>query len=402
MESSDARHRWAAGGARTVIRRAMTDRAQRAWQLTVESPSPDLLQVRLAGIWRLKDQLPDVGEIQDALARHGSIKRLTLEADQVTAWDTGLVAFVLKAIRLAENKAIAVDRQRLPGGVERLITLATAVPEKKIAVPRADRSWLARVGLATIAVGDSVGSFMRFVGEATMAGGRLLRGKATFRRADLFEVIEACGPRALPIVTLISFLVGLILAFMGAVQLRTFGASVYVADLVAIATVREMGCLMTGIIVAGRTGAAFAAQLGTMRVNDEIDALVTMGITPMEFLVLPRMLALILMMPLLTVYADLLAILGGGFVGVSMLGLGVVEYYHRTVEALTLANFFLGVFKGSVFGVLVALSGCLRGMQSGRSAAAVGQAATSAVVTAIVLIVVAEGIFAVVLNALKL
>jgi phospholipid/cholesterol/gamma-HCH transport system permease protein len=325
-----------------------------------------------------------------------------LDAAQVTAWDTGLVAFVLKVVRLCESKNIALDRQTLPAGVQRLIGLATAVPEKKIDAAPAAHSWLARVGLASIAAWDSVRSFMRFLGEATLAGGRLLRGKASFRWVDLFEVIETCGPRALPIVTLISFLVGLILAFMGAVQLRAFGASVYVADLVAIATVREMGCLMTGIIVAGRTGAAFAAQLGTMRVNDEIDALVTMGIPPMEFLVLPRMLALILMMPLLTVYADLLAILGGGFVGVSMLGLGVVEYFNRTTEALTLTNFFLGVFKGSVFGVLVALSGCLRGMQSGRSAAAVGQAATSAVVTAIVLIVVAEGIFAVVLNALKL
>ena len=138
-------------------------------------------------------------------------------------------------------------------------------------------------------------------------------------------MIEDCGPKALPIVTLISFLVGLILAFMGAVQLRTFGAQIYVADLVAIGATREMGCLMTAIIMAGRTGAAFAAQLGTMRVNEEIDALVTMGIPPMDFLVLPRMLALIVMMPLLTLYADLMAILGGTFVGVTMLDLGAVS-----------------------------------------------------------------------------
>ena len=157
---------------------------------------------------------------------------------------------------------------------------------------------------------------------------------------------------------------------------------------------------MTAIIMAGRTGAAFAAQLGTMRVNEEIDALVTMGIPPMDFLVLPRMLALIVMMPLLTLYADLMAILGGTFVGVTMLDLGAVQYLERTQEALTLTNFFLGVVKGSVFGILVALSGCLRGMQCGRSAAAVGLATTSAVVTSIVLIVVVEGIFAVVLDAL--
>jgi phospholipid/cholesterol/gamma-HCH transport system permease protein len=376
-------------------------RPNRGWRLSVERPDPDLVRVRLSGTWRLEDHLPDVGEVQDQLTRNPAVKRLTLEANQVTAWDTGLVAFVLKTMRLCESKAIAFDQQSLPTGVKRLIGLATAVPEKRMDAPVIP-PWLARVGLGSIAVWDSGRDFMKFLGEATLAGVRLLCGKAKFRAVDLFEVIETCGPRALPIVTLISFLVGLILAFMGAVQLRSFGASVYVADLVAIAATREMGCLMTGIIMAGRTGAAFAAQLGTMRVNDEIDALVTMGIPPMEFLVLPRMVALILMMPLLTVYADLLAILGGAFVGVSMLGLGVVEYFHRTAEALTLTNFFLGVFKGSVFGVLVALSGCLRGMRSGRSAAAVGLAATSAVVTAIVLIVVAEGIFAVVLNALNL
>src|SRR5262249_21636511 len=151
----------------------------------------------------------------------------------------------------------------------------------------------------------------------------------------------------------------------------------------AVATTREMGCLMTGIIMAGRTGAAFAAQLGTMRVNEEIDALVTMGIPPMDFLVLPRMVALIIMMPLLTLYADLLSIHGGTFVGVSMLGLGFAEYIDRTRAALAMTDFVLGLVKGSVFGVLVALAGCLRGIQSGRSAAAVGLAATSAVVTAI-------------------
>jgi phospholipid/cholesterol/gamma-HCH transport system permease protein len=376
--------------------------APHAWELTIESAGPDLIRVRLSGAWRLEHRLPGLGDVQDALAHNPGARQLALEAGGVTAWDTGLVAFVLRLLQLCEGKAVAVDRQSLPAGVNRLIALATAVPEKKTSTPLDVPSWLARLGLTSLAVWGSVLVAVRFVGEATLAFGRLLRGRANFRWVDVFEVIEACGPRALPIVALISFLVGLILAFMGAVQLQSFGAAVYVADLVAIGATREMGCLMTGIIMAGRTGAAFAAQLGTMRVNEEIDALVTMGIPPMDFLVLPRMLALILMMPLLTVFSDLLAILGGAFVGVSMLGLGIVEYFDRTMSALTLTNFFLGIIKGSVFGVLVALAGCLRGIQSGRSAAAVGLAATSAVVTAIVLIVVAEGIFAVVLNALKL
>jgi phospholipid/cholesterol/gamma-HCH transport system permease protein len=381
---------------------AVSSLPHRGWQLTVDHPAPDVVVVHLSGTWRLEDRLPGLGDLEGALVRNPAAGRLVVDARGVTAWDTGLVAFVLKLVQFCERRGVVVDRQSLPPGVNRLIGLATAVPQRKTGAPGAPSTWLARLGLASIAVWESTLQFVRFVGDAVLALGRLLRGRANFRWVDLFVVIEDCGPKALPIVTLISFLVGLILAFMGAVQLRNFGASVYVADLVAIAATREMGCLMTGIIMAGRTGAAFAAQLGTMRVNEEIDALVTMGIPPMDFLVLPRLVALILMMPLLTVYSDLLAILGGAFVGVTMLGLGIIEYAERTSVALTLTNFLLGVVKGSVFGVLVALSGCLRGMQCGRSAAAVGLATTSAVVTAIVLIVVAEGLFAVVLNALKL
>ena len=192
-----------------------------------------------------------------------------------------------------------------------------------------------------------------------------------------------------------SFLVGLILAFMGAVQLRQFGAQMYVADLVGLGMTREMGAMMTGVIIAGRTGAAFAAQLGTMQVNEEIDALITMGIPPMEFLVLPRMLALMLMMPLLCVYADLVGMLAGLVVGTGLLNLSLVEYVHETRQAVDLVDCGVGLVKSAVFGVLIALAGCLRGMQCGRSAAAVGAAATSAVVTGIVWIIASDGVFAV-------
>ena len=183
-------------------------------------------------------------------------------------------------------------------------------------------------------------------------------------------------------------------------QLVQFGAQIYVADLVGIAMAREMGALMTAIIMSGRTGAAFAAQLGTMQVNEEIDALSTFGLSPMDFLVLPRMIALILMMPLLTIYSDLMGILGGAVVGMGMLKLSAVEYINQTVNGVGLTDFAVGIFKSSVFGVLVAISGCMRGIQCGRSASAVGLAATSAVVTAIVFLVVTDGIFAVLTNAL--
>jgi phospholipid/cholesterol/gamma-HCH transport system permease protein len=193
-------------------------------------------------------------------------------------------------------------------------------------------------------------------------------------------------------VILISLLVGLILAFIGAIQLMMFGAQIYVANLVAVAMVRVMGAVMAAVIMAGRTGAAFAAQLGTMQVNEEIDALKTLGISPMEFLVLPRMLALVIMMPLLCVYADIMGIIGGMIVGIGMLDLGLVEYLHQTRASLSLSFFWIGLFYAAVFGVLIALAGCLRGMQCGRSALAVGEATTSAVVTAIVAIVVATAV----------
>jgi phospholipid/cholesterol/gamma-HCH transport system permease protein len=241
---------------------------------------------------------------------------------------------------------------------------------------------------------------IQFIGAAALAFGRFLRGKAQFRRADLLNVIQEVGPQALPIVTLISFLVGLILAYTGAVQLRQFGAQIYVADLVGLGMAREMGAMMTGIVMAGRTGAAYAAQLGTMQVNEEIDAFRTMGVDPMEFLVLPRMLALILMVPLLTLYADFAGIFAGLVVGVTILDLGTFAYYEETVRALNLTHFAAGLFKAAVYGALIALAGCLRGMQSGRSAQAVGQAATSAVVTGIVFIVVAAAVLTILYNVL--
>jgi phospholipid/cholesterol/gamma-HCH transport system permease protein len=205
-------------------------------------------------------------------------------------------------------------------------------------------------------------------------------------------LLEECGAQALPIVSLISVLVGLILAFVGAIELKMFGAQIFVADVVGIGMVRIMGAIMTGVIMAGRTGAAFAAQIGTMQVNEEIDALQTLGISPVEFLVLPRMLALIVMMPLLCLYADLMGILGGIVVGMGMLDLSLTEYLNRTRESVTMAHLWIGLFHSGVFGVLVAMAGCLRGMQCGRSASAVGEATTSAVVTSIVAIVVATAV----------
>ena len=241
---------------------------------------------------------------------------------------------------------------------------------------------------------------LRFLGEVTLTFVKLVQMRARYRSGDFFLVVQECGPQALPIVTLISFLVGAILAFVGAVQLQQFGAQIYVADLVGIAVVRDIGAMMTGIIMAGRTGAAFAAKLGTMKVTQEIDALVTLGFSPLEFLVLPRVIALCLMMPLLCLYSDVMGMLGGAAVGLWMLDLSLASYYHQTVNAISLTALFGGVFKSVIYGVLIALSGCLRGIQCGGSASGVGEAATSAVVTSIVFIVAACGALSVIFHIL--
>jgi phospholipid/cholesterol/gamma-HCH transport system permease protein len=329
------------------------------------------------------------------------VRAVTLEAGELTSWDSSVLTFLVTLSELCRSRAVTVDSSRLPGGLRRLLELAEAVPEKKGA--RRDEvpaPFFERVGVSAIGFVAALKEMLSFLGEMTITFARLFGMKARFRAVDLVLLIQQAGAQALPIVTLISFLVGVILAFVGAVQLQQFGAQIYVADLVGIAMIREMGAMMTGIIIAGRTGAAFAAQLGTMKVTQEIDAFTTMGFSPLEFLVLPRVIALVLMMPLLCLYADFVGVLGGAAIGVGMLDLSWMTYMRETSNALRLMDLFGGIFKSSVYGVLIALSGCLRGMQCGNSSSAVGDAATSAVVTGIVAIVVACGVFAAVFYVL--
>jgi phospholipid/cholesterol/gamma-HCH transport system permease protein len=339
--------------------------------------------------------------VRQELERFPKPARVGFDAENLSHWDSSILTFLIEVSEVCRQHGINMDRAGLPTGVRRLLDLAEAVPEKKGARKETvETPFLEQVGNIAIGAGASLREMLRFLGEMTLTFIRLFRMKVRFRAIDLFLLIQQCGVQALPIVTLISFLVGVILAFVGAVQLKQFGAQIYVADLVGIAMIREMGAMMTGIIMAGRTGAAFAAQLGTMKVTQELDAFTTMGFSPLEFLVLPRTIALILMMPLLCLYSDFIGVLGGAAVGLGMLDLSWTTYFRETTHAITLTDLFGGVFKSSVYGVLIAFSGCLRGIQCGNSSSAVGDAATSAVVTGIVAIVVACGIFAVVFYVL--
>jgi len=370
-------------------------------ELGFTRPDDETLLIRFAGSWTLENKRPSADDILKEIESGPRITRIAFDTKDLLDWDSMFLAFITKMMDRSSRDGIAIDNKGLPDGVQRLLALMAAVPEKKgVRKETGKDSFLSRIGAEAIDFFRSTGEILAFIGEVFMAFGKFLGGKARFRGSDLTMVMQECGIHALPIVSLISLLVGLILAFVGAVQLIMFGAQIYVASLVGIAMVRVMGAIMTGIIMAGRTGAAFAAQLGTMEVNEEIDALKTMGISPIEFLVLPRMLGLTLMMPLLCLYADLMGILGGLIVGVFMLDLNVIEYYNQTRASVSLYDLFIGIFQGMVFGVLVAVAGCLRGLQCGRNATAVGKATTSAVVTGIVSIIVATAIITVACNVL--
>ena len=355
----------------------------------------DVLLIRLGGRWELRNGLASAAGIETELGREPAPSRIAFDTHLLGHWDSSLLAFLTQVSDTCRERGVALDTSALPAGLHNLLDLALEVPEragarKQLTAP----PFLEHLGAQTIAAVAEGGETLSFLGNMTLTSIRLARRKARYRASDLWLLIQQCGVEALPIVTLISFLVGVILAFVGAIQLKQFGAQIYVANLVGVAMTREMGALMTAILMAGRTGAAFAAELGTMKVTQELDAFTTAGFSVFEFLVLPRVLALVLMMPLLCLYADFVGILGGTVIGVGMLDLSPRIYLEQTIQAVRLVDTAGGVFKAAVYGGLIALAGCLRGLQAGSSASAVGRAATSAVVTGMVAIIVACGLFA--------
>lgn len=357
----------------------------------------DAFVVSLRGRWRLSDQRPVFSDIPGI----PSSGVLWLEMDQVDAWDSSLLLFLRSAQQWAGARGIRCELSRLPAEVRLMLG---KLERPSLATQEADgqgrRGLFTTVGLATHETVTEFRSMSTFVGECVLSAVRLARQPHRFRWKDCLSEMQQCGVMALPIVSLISLLVGLIMAYQAAVQLRQFGADIYVADLVGLAVVREMGPMMAAVIMAGRTGAAFAATIANMKAGEEIDALETLGIVPIDFLVMPRLVALGIMMPLLAMYANLLGIVGGILVSASVLDIPPNAYWVETLTIVDLSDFMTGIIKAVVFGLLIGLSGCLRGFQSARSAAGVGRATTSAVVTAILIVIVADALFAVVFNIL--
>jgi len=345
--------------------------------------------VTLAGDWTLESR-PD---ISPALAEIQKLKSVAFDSSIIGHWDSYLMISLERIREECDKNKIVFNAEGLPQGARRLLKLALAVPERAGARRSAEKKpFFERFGNTTL---DNVTGFkvaVEFAGQIAIGFLNMLMGRAKYRRADIAVFMQEAGSGALPIVSLISVLVGTILAFVGSIQLKMFGAEIYVASLVGAGMAIEMGALMTGIIMAGRTAASYAAQLGTMQVNEEMDALRTLGLSPFEFLVLPRFIALAVMMPLLCIYADVLGMIGGAVVGIFMLGIEPVQYFQQTRETLTISFFMQGIIKSAAFGMVIAFCGCLQGMMCGRSAQAVGEATTKAVVQCIVWIVVTDTI----------
>lgn len=347
------------------------------------------LELELSGNFSGYDNETEKTALFNAAAK---ARNILVKTSGLGRWDSTLVVILYELAKRAERQKISYDFSSLPESLHRLVSLALEVDRNPPSPPDRTTPWLEALGGWGLNIYTGFVSGLKFLGRLLSSIGRFLTGKAVMRPVDFLFALEDCGYRAVAIVSLVSFMVGLILAFVGAIQLQTFGAQIYVASLVTIGMTRIMGAIMAGIIMAGRTGASYAAAIGTMQVNEEVDALKTMGIPVTDFLVLPRTLSLLITMPVLTVLADFMGIFGGTFVGTVMLDISLQEYIKYSVDTFELDNFLVGVFHGFLYGMIISLCGCYYGVNSGRNADSVGMAATKAVVSAIVWMIVVTGI----------
>ena len=324
-------------------------------------------------------------------------KKIIVEAQGLKSWDSTLVGMVYE-IAKQKSPTATLEYNHVPKNLIHLVELALSVDRKPPVDTAIKSSFLDVVGQQSLEKYKSFCASLAFIKTCFFSIMRLVSGRAIMRKVDFLFALEGCSYQAVGIISLISFMVGLILAFVGAIQMKMFGVEIYVSSLVAIAMTRIMGAIMAGIVMAGRTGAAYAATIGTMQVNEEVDALRTMGIPIHDFLVLPRLSALMLTMPFLTMLSDIMGIIGGAAVGVLMLDFSIEEYWQYTQNALKMSNFLLGLLHGFVYGLIIASCGCYYGVHCGRNADSVGVATTKAVVSSIVWMIVITGILTVIIE----
>jgi len=356
----------------------------------------DTLTVRVGGDWRITEKHPDWEQLLDGRQP----RSVVLSGQELGAWDSSLALFIRCVQLWGAKSGATLLLEHLPAGAVRLAAslarepLAPAHPAGLPDLPTA-------IGTETVRLWRETKDFSQLVGECVFSMGRFFKAQAHFRWRDCFAEMQQCGAMALPIVGLISFLVGVTLAYTGSLVVRQYGGDIWIADMVGLAVVREMGPMMAAIVLAGRTGAAFAATLGNMKANEEIDALSTLGVSPIDFLVMPRIVSLFCMMPFLALYSDGMGILGGMAIAAAPpLNIPVNLYWAEMQTIVDLSDINTGIIKAATFGLLIGLAGCWRGLQADRSAAGVGRAATAAVVTSILLIIVADALFAVAFDIL--
>lgn len=350
------------------------------------------LVLQPTGDWTLESPLPEIEEVLGQASIDGPVTAVAFDTSTLGSWDSSLVTFLFETVDYCHERSIEVHTDGLPNSLSRLVALTQAVGEQTTGAEAEEHNALARLGLWGIDLYQELVDILTFTGRVVISIFGVLFGRIRMRWRSFGVALQSTTASALPIVTVISFLIGLILAFLGAVVLRRFGAEYYVSYLVSYGVLRELAALMTAIIMTGRTGAAFAAELGSMKVAEEIDALKTLGISPIDFLVTPRVLAIVIAMPLLVVYADVIGIIGGMSVAVVMLDLSTTQFIKGLLEPVVLNDGLIGLYKAVVFGAIIGMAGCLRGMQTGDDASAVGSSTTSAVVTGIIFVVLANAI----------
>jgi phospholipid/cholesterol/gamma-HCH transport system permease protein len=333
-------------------------------------------------------------------AAGAALRAMRVESPPEWRWGTADAAFLTRVLQRIGAPHGGITVQGLPQDLHKLLALARTQLSAPAGTPAITGGFVRRIGERAMERARSLQQFVNLLGQVLLLLPRFVAGRSTLRAREVLEVLAECSSRALFIVGVVNVLMGAILAFVGAVQLQPFGAGIYVANLVGIASARELTPILTAIVLAGRTGASFAARIATMQGNEEIDALTTLGVSPVEFLVLPRVVALSVLMPLLYVYGCALALFGGLCVAVPFLDLSAVTYMTQTQQAIGEAHFAIGGLKALAFGALVALVGCHFGLRAERSAAGVGAGTTSAVVVSIVGIIAVDAVFAVCANAL--
>jgi phospholipid/cholesterol/gamma-HCH transport system permease protein len=349
----------------------------------------DLLKIALSGDWRLEDpRRPSWDPPREARGA----RRVTAFDRGLARWDSSLALFLESAGRWCEDCGAELDLTDLPGELRDLAFQAAVAEHAHPAARRPPPPFLAQVGLAAERLAAAARDAARFVGETALGLARVPARPKTLRSADLLLYAQQAGPEGLAIIGLVAFLVGTIMAFQASLQLRKFGAEIFVVHIVTISTAREIGAIVVGVLLSGRTAAAYAAELGSMAAGEELDALETSGISPVDFLVVPRLLALLAVTPLLTVYADVLAIFGGAVVAWNMLRISPIAFWVASKQALQWTDLRMGLIKSAVFGLIIGVCGCLRGMTAARDTAGVGRAATSAVVTSILWVVIADAL----------